>query len=134
MILCARLFPPTTIATLVDSTVDTSSRAPNYNLDRVAALRLSVSPPTVYSIICLVMVVVVGLYTHSNVDMKQVHVSYLSFDEKLWGFEKIKRDVFVKCLPSPIWAHHHHLYNQHITSVHKDPSVRTVLIQSWPVT
>jgi hypothetical protein len=43
--LCARLSPPTTIATLVDSTVDTSSRAPNFNLDRVVAFRLSVSPP-----------------------------------------------------------------------------------------
>jgi hypothetical protein len=82
----------------------------------------------------VVVVVVVGLYSHSNVDMKQVRVSYLSFDEKLWVFEKIKRDVFVKCLSSPIRAHHHHLYNQHITSVHKGPSVRTVLIQSWPVT
>lgn len=76
MILCARLFPPTTIATLVDSTVDTSSRAPNYNLDRVAAFRLSLSPPTVYSIICLVVVVVMELYTHSNVDMKQVRVEF----------------------------------------------------------
>jgi hypothetical protein len=42
--LCARLSPPTTSATLVDSTVDTSSRAPNYNLDRVAAFRVSLSP------------------------------------------------------------------------------------------
>lgn len=99
--LCARLSPPTTSATLVDSTVDTSSRAPNFNLDRVAAFRLSVSPPTVYSIICLVVVVVVGLYSHSNVDMKQVRVSYLSFDEKLWDLKKSSVMSLLNVCPPP---------------------------------
>jgi hypothetical protein len=83
--LCARLsLPPPPPVPLWLTLQSTHQAGPPIIIWTEWQHSVSLSPPTVYSIICLVVVVVVvGLYSHSNVDMKQVRVSYLSFDEKL---------------------------------------------------